>query len=46
MKVAGFDRTAATAKLAKLGVKGEMGAEKGTLRFRDLYNLPVEVTAG
>jgi catechol 2,3-dioxygenase-like lactoylglutathione lyase family enzyme len=46
VKVAGFDRTAATAKLAKLGVKGEMGAEKGTLRFRDLYNLPVEVIAG
>jgi catechol 2,3-dioxygenase-like lactoylglutathione lyase family enzyme len=46
VKVAGFDRTAATAKLAKLGVKAEMGVEKGTLRFRDLYGLSVEVTAG
>jgi len=46
VKVAGFDRTAATAKLAKLGVKAEVGTEKGTLRFRDLYNLPVEVIAG
>ena len=43
MKVAGFDRTAATAKLAKLSVKAEIGAEKGTLRFPDLNNLPVEV---
>jgi len=46
VKVAGFDRTSVTARLAKLGVKGEMGAEKGTLQFRDLYNLPVEVIAG
>ena len=46
VKVAGFDRALATANLAKLGVKVEMGAEKGTLRFRDLYNLPVEVVAG
>ena len=46
VKVAGFDRTAATAKLAKLGVKAEVGAEKGTLRFRDLYNFPLEVIAG
>jgi catechol 2,3-dioxygenase-like lactoylglutathione lyase family enzyme len=46
VKVAGFDRTAATAKLAKLRVKAEMGPEKGTLRFRDLYNLPVEVITG
>ena len=46
VKVAGFDRTAATAKLAKLGVKVETGAEKGTLRFQDLYNLSVEVIAG
>src|SRR5262245_22748839 len=43
VKVAGFDRNAAAAKLAKLGVKEEASAEKGTLRFRDLYNLPVEV---
>jgi catechol 2,3-dioxygenase-like lactoylglutathione lyase family enzyme len=46
VKVAGFDRTTATAKLAKLGVKVETGAEKGTLRFQDLYSLPVEVIAG
>ena len=46
VKVAGFDRTAATARLAKLGVKTETGAEKGTLRFRDLNDLPVEVIAG
>ena len=45
VKVAGFDRALAAANLAKLGVKVEMGAEKGTLRFRDLYNLPVEVIA-
>ena len=46
VKVAGFDRTAATAKLAKLGVKAEVGTESGTLRFLDLHNLPVEVIAG
>ena len=46
VKVAGFDRTAATAKLRKLGLKPETGLEKGTLQFRDLYNLPVEVIAG
>lgn len=46
VKVAGFDRAAATAQLAKLGVKTETGAERGTLRFRDLHNLPVEVIAG
>jgi catechol 2,3-dioxygenase-like lactoylglutathione lyase family enzyme len=46
VKVAGFDRSAATAKLAALGVKMETAGEKGTLRFRDLYNLPVEVIAG
>jgi hypothetical protein len=45
VKVAGFDRATATAKLAKLGVKAEPGSEKGTLRFRDLNNLSVEVTA-
>ena len=43
VKVAAFDRAEATAGLAKLGVKTEIGAEKGTLRFRDLNNLPVEV---
>jgi hypothetical protein len=46
VRVAEFDRTAATAKLAALGVKTETGGEKGTLRFRDLYNFPVEVIAG
>jgi hypothetical protein len=46
VKVAPFDRTTTTAKLTKLGVKTEIGAEKGTLRFRDLNNLPVEVIAG
>ena len=46
VKVSGFDRTAATARLAKLGVKAETGAEKNTLRFRDLHNLPVEVIGG
>jgi len=45
VKVAGFDRAVATARLQKLGVKVEAGSEKGTLRFRDLYNLPVEVVA-
>lgn len=46
VKVAGFDRATATARLQKLGIKVEAGSEKGTLRFRDLYNLPVEVVAG
>jgi catechol 2,3-dioxygenase-like lactoylglutathione lyase family enzyme len=43
VKAAGLDRGAATARLEKLGIKMEAGAEKGTLRFRDLYNLPVEI---
>ena len=46
VKVAAFDRSAAMAKLTKLGVKAEAGAEKGTLQFQDLYNLRVEVIAG
>ena len=46
VKVAGFDRAAATAKLTKLGLRVEAGRETGTLRFRDLHNLPVEVVAG
>jgi catechol 2,3-dioxygenase-like lactoylglutathione lyase family enzyme len=46
VKVAGFDRAVATARLQKLGVKVEAGSETGTLRFRDLHNLPVEVGAG
>lgn len=43
VKVAGFDRGAATARLQALGVKVEPGAEKGTLPFRDLNNISVEV---
>ena len=46
VKVAGFDKAVATARLQKLGIKVEAGSEKGTLRFRDLHNLPVEVIAG
>jgi catechol 2,3-dioxygenase-like lactoylglutathione lyase family enzyme len=46
VKVAGFDRSAATANLEKLGVKVEAGSEKGTLRFRDPYGVAVEVVAG
>jgi len=43
IKVAGFDRKAAVEKLQKLGIHSEPGGEKGTLRFRDLHDLPVEV---
>jgi len=46
VKVVGYNRAAAIAKLQKLGIKAEAGAEKGTLRFSDLNNLPVEVVAG
>jgi catechol 2,3-dioxygenase-like lactoylglutathione lyase family enzyme len=46
VKVAGFHRDLVTARLRKLGVSVEPGGEKGTLRFRDLHNLPVEVVAG
>lgn len=46
VKIAGFDRGLATARLEKLGVKVETGSEKGTLRFRDLGSLAVEVVAG
>ncbi len=46
VKVAGFDRSVATARLQKLGIKVEPGTEKGSLRFRDLHNLPVEVIGG
>jgi len=46
VKVAGFDRTLATARLQKLGVKVETGTEKGSIRFHDLHNLPVELVAG
>jgi catechol 2,3-dioxygenase-like lactoylglutathione lyase family enzyme len=45
VKVADFNRATATARLQKLGIKVEPGAEKGSLRFLDLNNLPVEVTA-
>ena len=46
VKVAGFHRGLVTARLGKLGVSVEPGSEKGSLRFRDLHNLPVEVVAG
>jgi hypothetical protein len=46
VKCAGFDRAVATARLEKLGVKVEAGSESGTLRFRDLHGLSVEVIAG
>ena len=46
VKVAGFHRGLVTGRLAKLGVSVEPGSEKGSLRFRDLHNLPVEVVAG
>jgi catechol 2,3-dioxygenase-like lactoylglutathione lyase family enzyme len=46
VKVAGFQRSLVTARLGKLGVNVEPGSEKGSLRFRDLHNLPVEVVAG
>lgn len=43
VRVAGFDRKAAADKLQKLGIHSETGREKGTLQFRDLHGLPVEV---
>jgi catechol 2,3-dioxygenase-like lactoylglutathione lyase family enzyme len=46
VKVAGFHRALVMARLEKLGVIVEPGSEKGSLRFRDLHNLPVEVVAG
>ncbi len=46
VKVAGFHRALVAARLEKLGVSVEPGSEKGSLRFRDLYKLPVEVVAG
>jgi hypothetical protein len=45
VKVAGFHRGVVTARLGKLGVSVEPGSEKGSLRFRDLHNLAVEVVA-
>lgn len=46
VKVAGFHRSLVTARLGKLGVHVEPGSEKGSLRFQDLHNIPVEVVAG
>jgi catechol 2,3-dioxygenase-like lactoylglutathione lyase family enzyme len=46
VKLAGFHRSLVTARLGKLGVNVEPGSEKGSLRFRDLHNLPVEVVPG
>ncbi len=46
VKVAGFHRALVIARLGKLGVSVEPGSEKGSLRFRDLHDLPVEVVAG
>ena len=46
VKVAGFHRALVTARLGKLGISVEPGGEKGSLRFRDLHNLPVEVVPG
>jgi catechol 2,3-dioxygenase-like lactoylglutathione lyase family enzyme len=46
VKVAGFHRSLVTARLGKLGVIVQPGSEKGSLRFRDLHNLSVEVVAG
>jgi catechol 2,3-dioxygenase-like lactoylglutathione lyase family enzyme len=46
VKVAGFHHDLVKARLGKLGVSVEPGSEKGTLRFHDLHNLPVEVVAG
>ena len=45
VKVAGFNRSAAMERLQKLGVKAENGTEKGTIRFRDLNNISVEVVS-
>ena len=46
VKISGFDRAVATVRLQNLGVKVETVSEEGTLGFRDLHNLPVEVAAG
>ena len=46
VKVAGFNRSAAIEQLKKMGVTAEAGAEQGTLRFKDLHGLRVEVVAG
>jgi catechol 2,3-dioxygenase-like lactoylglutathione lyase family enzyme len=43
VKIAKFRRAEVTARLKKLGVSVEPGSEKGSLRFRDLHNLPVEI---
>jgi catechol 2,3-dioxygenase-like lactoylglutathione lyase family enzyme len=46
VKVADFDRKQATQRLQKLGIQVEEGSEKGSLRFRDLHNLSVEIVGG
>ena len=46
VKVADFNRGTAIARLQKLGIKAEAGSEKGSVRFSDLNNLPVEVVGG
>ncbi|MEO5922637.1 MAG: VOC family protein [Bryobacteraceae bacterium] len=46
VKIAGYDKSVATARLAKLGIKVEPGIGKNSLRFRDLYDLSVEVVGG
>ena len=45
VRVADFSRTTATKRLQKLGIQVETGSEKGTLRFRDVNNIAVEVIA-
>ena len=45
VKVAAFNRAAATERLQKVGIKVETSSEKGTLLFRDLNNITVEVVA-
>jgi catechol 2,3-dioxygenase-like lactoylglutathione lyase family enzyme len=46
IKVAGVHRSLVMARLGKLGLRVEPGSERGSLRFRDLHNLSVEVVAG
>ena len=45
VKVAGFNRAAATERLQKLGIPVKSGSEKGTLVFRDLNDITAEVIA-
>jgi hypothetical protein len=46
VKIAGFNRTAAVERLRRLGIDTAPGNEKGSLRFRDLHNLAVEIVGG